>query len=165
VGSTPTSGIGGEHRNDAGSRPLCVLVAAPAGDSGNPRATLAQPVTFSAVTAETRTNEEERFVEFGPKQAREAREAAGLPEPTEAPPNAGALRRWWTWLTRGNGEERKLWASDAPAAILGDRELALDAERGRAAGGGRRPTGARLRGRPGRSRRSRPEREQQVDPG
>jgi hypothetical protein len=56
---------------------------------------------------------DDRFVLFGPEQAREAREAAGLPEPTEVPPDAGFLRGLWIWLTRGNGDGRKLWASGA----------------------------------------------------
>ena len=68
------------------------------------------PVNLSAVTGATRASDDQ-FVLFGPEQARKAHEAAGLPEPTEAPPDASVIRRLWIWLTRGNGEERKLWAS------------------------------------------------------
>jgi hypothetical protein len=60
--------------------------------------------------------DEEPFVAFGPEQARKAREAAGLPEPLavpDVPPDAPFLRRLWAFLTKGSGDIRKLWMSDA----------------------------------------------------
>ena len=102
--------MGRKARNDAGLQLLDVDAVGNATSlrnlSCNPLATR----NLRAVTAQTRPNED-RFVKFGPEEARKAREAAGLPEPTEAPPDASALRRWWTRLTRGNGDGRKLWAS------------------------------------------------------
>jgi hypothetical protein len=66
------------------------------------------------MTADERVGDD-RFVDFGPEQARKAREAAGLPEPVEVmdlPPDASLVRRIWAFLSRGSGELRKLWASD-----------------------------------------------------
>jgi hypothetical protein len=56
-----------------------------------------------------------QFVNFGPEQARKAREAAGMPEPddgSDLPDDAGPIRRLWAFLTRGSGDLRKLWSSE-----------------------------------------------------
>jgi hypothetical protein len=54
----------------------------------------------------------EPFVEFGPTQARKARDAANLPEPstvTDVSHGAGFFRRLWAYLTQGSDDLRKLW--------------------------------------------------------
>jgi hypothetical protein len=68
------------------------------------------------MTADERIDDD-KFVAFGPDQARKARAAAGLPEPVEemeVPPDAGLVRRIWAFLTQGPGDLRKLWSSERP---------------------------------------------------
>jgi hypothetical protein len=56
----------------------------------------------------------EPFVALGPENARKGREAGGLREPpvvSDAPQDAGLIRRLWAYLSSGSGDLRKLWGS------------------------------------------------------
>lgn len=82
---------------------------------------LAHATNLGAVT-NARQADDDRFVVFGPEQARKARQEANLPDPPISPlppipddvhPIVRIILRAWRSMTLGTEEIRKLWSTDA----------------------------------------------------